>query len=233
MKWSAPLVKGSLVKRYKRFLADFLLPDGSMVTAHCANTGSMSTCLAEDAPCLLTYHDDPKRKLKYSWQAIRMPDGWVGINTALANKLVVEAVKADVIKELAGYRALKTEKKYGANSRVDLFLSEGARDDCYVEIKNVTLLLEDGVVAFPDTVTERGNKHLHELIGVRREGYRAVLLYCVQRESARRVLPAERFDPEYTASLRTAVSKGLEVYAYQAVFRETGITLDKPLPVLL
>ncbi len=233
MIWDAPLVEATFLKRYKRFLADFRLPDGEIITAHCANTGSMETCMAAEAAAWLTYHDNPKRKLKYSWQAIRMPDGWVGINTGLANHLVHEAIREGVIAELQGYTEIKAEQKYGQGSRVDFLLRADDRPDCFVEVKNVTLLLDRGVAAFPDAVTQRGAKHLQELLEVCRNGKRAVLCYCVQRESAQKVAPAEAYDPEYARILRKAVAEGLEVCAYRARFEKTGIALCRQLPLEL
>jgi len=231
MKWPGDPIQARLIKRYKRFLADFTLEGGETVTAHCANTGSMKTCLMDDAPSILTYHDNPKRKLKYSWQALEMPDGWVGINTAMANGLVVEAISNGTVTELAGYATLKTERKYGTSSRIDILLSDSNRPDCYVEVKNATLLLEEGVVAFPDAVTTRGTKHLRELMEMVVEGHRAVLFFCVQRASASRVVPADAFDPEYGRTLREAVLAGVEVMAYQADFKEKGVDLVRSLPV--
>lgn len=231
MDWPGFLIDVKLVKRYKRFLADFEMADGTTVTGHCANTGSMVTCLAEAAPCWITHHDDPKRKLKYSWQAIQMADGWVGINTAIANKLVAEAIEAEVISELSGYAHMKAEVKYGTNSRIDLLLTDPNRADCYVEVKNVTLLEEEGIASFPDAVTARGKKHLEELVNIVKSGGRAVLCYCVQRESAQVVRPAEHRDPAYAATLREAVKQGLEVIAYKATFSKEAIFLKEALPV--
>ena len=233
MKWPAPLVKGILIKRYKRFLADFRLADGRVVTAHCANTGSMKTCMAEGIEGWLTYHDDPKRKLAYSWQVAVMPDGPVGINTSLANGLVEEAIRDGMVPALTGYDQIRRERKYGVNSRIDLLLSGPDRPDCYVEVKNVTLLLSEGEAAFPDAVTQRGAKHLDELVAMVEAGNRAVLFYCVQRVSANRVTPAEAYDPHYAASLRLAVSRGLEVMAHTVTMDEAGLAVAGPLPVIL
>ena len=215
MKWPAPLVEATLIRRYKRFLADFTLPGGDTVTAHCANTGSMKTCMAEGAPSWLTFHDNPKRKLKYTWQAVRMPDGWVGINTGIANALVMEAVTSGVIAELQGYSSMAAEQKYGERSRIDILLHNDTGPACYVEVK------------------KRGAKHLHELAGMLAGGSRAVLLYCVQRESAREVAPARAFDPYYAESLKQVVSQGLEVYAYRAELTPRGATLVQPLLIRL
>lgn len=231
MKLPGKVVTGRLQKRYKRFLADFLLDDGQAVTAHCANTGSMKTCLHDQAPSLLSFDPNPKRKLKYSWQALQMPDGWVGINTGIANKLVKEAIENQIITQLNGYQVLKSEQKYGEGSRIDFLLREGSEPDCYVEVKNTTLLLEPEVAGFPDAVTQRGRKHLHELVAMKKAGKRAVLLFCVQRESAKVVRPADAFDPAYGKDLRMAAREGLEVLAYQATFSNDSITLTHEIPV--
>ena len=231
MKWPGPLIEAVFLQRYKRFLADFRLADGRVVTAHCANTGSMATCMEPNAPSRLTFHDDPKRKLQYSWQTVLLSDGWVGINTSIANGLVKEGVTAGVIGELSGYDSIAAEQRYGEGSRIDLLLKGAGRRDCYVEVKNVTLLLEAGVAGFPDAVTQRGAKHLDALCGVIAKGCRAVLLYCVQRESARKIMPAEGYDPHYARTLRQAAKKGLEIYAYRADFQDTGIRLATRLPV--
>lgn len=231
MKWPAPVIEATLIKRYKRFLADFRLADGTVVTGHCANTGSMKTCMEDGAPCWITHHDDPKRKLKYSWQATQMPDGMVGIHTGLANHLVEEAILSGRAPELTGYASLAREKKYGTNSRIDILLEDPKRPACYVEVKNVTLLLREGVAGFPDAVTKRGTKHLAELKEIIAQGQRAVLFYCVQREAVQAVEPAEAYDPEYAAALRDTVSAGLEVMAMRAQFSPEAIQLTDRLPV--
>ncbi|CAM2006969.1 DNA/RNA nuclease SfsA [Acanthopleuribacter pedis] len=233
MDWPGEVHEASFLRRYKRFFADFQKPDGTLITAHCPNTGSMATCTAENARSWVTFHDDPKRKLAYSWQAIELADGWTGINTGLANRLVQEAIETGVVDELQGYPTLKREQRYGENSRIDFLLSAPDRADCYVEVKNVTLLLEPGLAGFPDAVTKRGTKHVQELAAVRRMGGRAVLFFCVQRASIERVTVAEAFDPEYAACLRAAVAEGLEVYAYRADFDQQGVRLTTQLPVVL
>jgi sugar fermentation stimulation protein A len=216
MKWPGPLQEGVLVKRYKRFLADFHDREGQPQTAHCANTGSMKTCWQADAPIWISHHPDPKRKLKYTLQAVQMDDGWVGVNTGIANALVAEAIETGVIEELAGYDHIKREQKYGDNSRIDLLLTHADKPDCYVEVKNVTLLVGSGEMAFPDAVTKRGTKHLQELAQVVASGKRAVLLFCVQRQSATTVRAAHEYDPEYAKTLAEVVAAGVEVYAYRA-----------------
>lgn len=227
------MIEARFIKRYKRFFADFELEDGRIVTAHCPNTGSMKTCMEAGAPSLLTFHDDPKRKLKYTWQAIRMPDGWVGINTNQANHLVAAALEAEILEFAEGYTHIQREKKVGEKSRIDFFLSGHAhRPDCWMEVKNVTLLLEDGIVGFPDAVTQRGTKHLNELAALHSESQRAILLFCVQRQSATRVVPAENFDPVYAETLRQVAQTGVEIYAYHAdINPQTGVRLARALPV--
>lgn len=231
MDWPGEVHEASFIRRYKRFFAEFHHADGTVITAHCPNTGSMATCYREAAPCLVTFHDDPKRKLAYSWQAIHMPDGWTGINTGLANRLVQEAIENGTITELQGYPTLKREQRYGENSRIDLLLRAPDRPDCYVEVKNVTLLLEPGLAGFPDAVTQRGTKHVRELAAQQRAGDRAVLFFCVQRASITRVTVAEQFDPEYAARLREAAAQGVEVLAYRAEFDARGVRLTTALPV--
>lgn len=231
MKWPGPLIEGTLIKRYKRFLADFTVADGTQHTAHCANTGSMKTCWQADAPIWVSHHDDPKRKLKYTLQAVRMDDGWVGVNTGLANRLVEEAITDGVISELAGYATIRREQKYGEGSRIDLLLKDPDKADCYVEVKNVTLLVGPGEMAFPDAVSKRGTKHLEELAQVAAQGQRAVLLFCVQRQSAQSVRAAHEFDPEYAATLKRVVGQGVEVYAYRADLSQESATLTQALPV--
>lgn len=233
MKWPGPLQEGTLIKRYKRFLADFTDADGNLQTAHCANTGSMKTCWEEGAPIWVSHHPDPKRKLKYTLQAVRMDDGWVGVNTGFANGLVEEAVTNGVIGELRGYDTIKREQKYGEGSRIDLLLRHAQKPDCYVEVKNTTLLVGPGEMAFPDAVTTRGTKHLLELAREVKAGNRGVLIFCVQRESAKTVRAAHEFDPEYAATLKRVVDAGVEVYAYRADFSLESAALTSALPVLL
>jgi sugar fermentation stimulation protein A len=156
------LVRGTLIKRYKRFLADVSLDNGKIVTAHCPNTGSMKGCSEPDQPVYLSLHDNPKRKLKYTWELIEMSASLVGVNTLVPNRLVFQSAEAGLISELAGYDTIESEVRIGNNSRIDLRLSNGQKDHCYVEIKNCTLV-DNGVAMFPDAVTSRGLKHLKEL----------------------------------------------------------------------
>jgi sugar fermentation stimulation protein A len=226
------LVRGILVKRYKRFLADVKLDDGRVVTAHCPNTGSMTACSAPGQPVYISVHDNSKRKLKYTWELIKMPTSLVGVNTLVPNQLVYQAAKAGMISELAGYRVIEREVKAGNNSRIDLLLSNGPEERCYVEIKNCTLV-EGGVARFPDAVTSRGLKHLNELESLAKSGCRSVMFYFIQRMDARSFEPADQIDPAYGRGLRRAVSQGVEILAYDVSIDLTGIKLNRKIPCRL
>lgn len=235
MKFDKPVVKAKLLKRYKRFLADAILEDGTEVTAHCPNTGSMKTCWEEGDTVYFTHHDDPKRKLKYTWELSETTGGFIGINTNTPNKLAFEAIENDQIKELIGYAILKREVKYGENSRIDIHLSQGEKlPDCYVEIKNVTLFdHEKNALTFPDSVTTRGQKHLEELMNVLDEGKRAVMLYILNRPEGDYFTPAAEIDPVYAELLKKAYKKGVEVLAYRVESTPNEIKLTTKVPVKL
>lgn len=219
------------MRRYKRFLADVQLADGSEVTVHCPNSGSMMGCAEPGSTVLLSRSANLARKYPFTWELVKVGTTWVGINTGRPNSLVREAVCEGTVPELAGYDTIRPEVRYGKNSRIDLLLS-GPAGLCYVEVKNVTLV--DGETArFPDAVTKRGQKHLLELVQVVREGGRGVIFFVVQRGDARRVEPADGIDPEYGRLLRRAVEQGVEALAYQARVEPEGIRLAKRLPILL
>jgi sugar fermentation stimulation protein A len=173
------LIKGILVKRYKRFLADIILEDGTQITAHVPNSGAMTSCIEDNCDVWVTFHDNPKRKLKYTLELTKMGENLICTNTGVANKIAIEAIQDEVIKELQGYSSLKPEQKYGQNSRIDILL-ENENQKCYVEVKSVSLKIDD-YLAFPDSVTSRGTKHLNELYDMVQEGHRAVMLYVIQR----------------------------------------------------
>jgi sugar fermentation stimulation protein A len=231
MHFSAPLVEGRLIKRYKRFLADVELVDGAVITAHTANTGAMLGCAAPGSRVWLSRSDNPKRRCPYTWELVETPEKvLVGINTQLSNGLVREAIEAGVVAELTGYDTIRGEVRYGQEkSRIDLLL-EGKAPPCYVEVKNVTLA-EDGQGFFPDAVTTRGAKHLRELMHVVQEGGRALIFFCVQREDVERFRPADHIDPVYGATLREALDAGVEALAYGAQLSPQAIVLHKALPV--
>ncbi len=225
------LLQGRLIKRYKRFLADVEMANGEVVTAHCPNTGSMLNCCDPGARVWLLDSDNPKRKLRYTWELVEVEGRHLAcINTNRANQIVKEAILDCRIEELAGYDELVTEKPYGEeNSRVDLLLKKAGLADCYVEVKNVTLLTEDGLGLFPDAVTKRGRKHLRELISVVKDGGRAVLLFNVAHTGIQRVAPAWSIDPDYSTTLQDAVELGVEVLAYRSSISQDSIVLGERL----
>lgn len=233
MKIQGPWLSGKLIKRYQRFLADVILEDGTQVTAHTPNTGSLKGCCTPGSKVWLRDTQNQSRKYPYSWELVEaMPGVWVGINTGLSNHLVREAIENGVIEPLQGYGQVSTEVRYGMEkSRIDLLLEEENRPPCYVEVKNVTLV-EEKIALFPDAVTTRGAKHLRELMEVVRQGGRGVLVFCVQRADAMEVRPADAIDPEYGRTLRQALMAGVEAYAYQANPTPEEICLDRPLPVI-
>lgn len=227
-----PLIPGRLIKRYKRFLADVALEDGSLVTAHCPNSGSMLGCNLPGSPVMLSLSPNPNRKLAYTWELVQVDGFWVGLNTMLPNWLAEEAILDGTIVELQGYQNLRREVPYGSErSRIDILL-EGDQGRCFVEVKNVTLV-ERGLALFPDAVTERGQKHLRELMEVVRNGGRGVILFTVQRGDGAAVAPADGIDPVYGRLLREAVKKGVEALAYRALVRPEDIRLTERLAVRL
>lgn len=231
MKLPHPLTPGRLLQRYKRFLADVSLADGSVVTAHCPNSGSMLGCAAPGSNVLLSRSHNPSRKLAYTWELVQVDESWVGINTGLPNKLAQEGIEQGVVTELQGYKRIRQEVCYGEErSRIDLLLEEPGL--CYVEVKNVTLV-EGDVARFPDAVTTRGQKHLRELMAMARSGARAVNFFVVQHAAARSVSPADAIDPAYGRLLRQAAAAGVELIAYQASVTPAEIVLVRPLPVVL
>jgi sugar fermentation stimulation protein A len=213
-----PLVRGTLLRRYKRFLADVDLETGETVTAHCANSGSMLSVDAPGSEVWLSPARNPDRKLKYTWELIRIGETLVGINTGHPNAIVAEAVAAGEIPELNGYTSARREVKYGRNSRIDLLLEGPGRPRCFVEVKNVTLRREGGPerpVEFPDAVTARGAKHLAELSNMVRDGDRAVMMYLVQREDADWFTLADDIDPAYAEAFEQATAVGVEALCYR------------------
>jgi sugar fermentation stimulation protein A len=209
-----PLLHGKLIKRYKRFLADIILDDGSEIIAHVPNSGRMTSTIEEGCDVWVSHHDNPKRKLKYTLELTNVEDSMICTNTGVANKLGVEAIQDGTIKELQGYASLKTEQKYGQNSRIDILL-ENENKKCFVEIKSVTLKLEDSL-AFPDAVTSRGAKHLDELVSMVQNGDRAVMLYIVQRTDKLSFRIANEIDTKYDEAFKKAIKMGVEVLVYQS-----------------
>jgi sugar fermentation stimulation protein A len=229
-----PLTEAILLRRYKRFLADVRLANGETVTVHTANTGSMLGCAEPGSRVWLSRSDNPARKYALSWEIVETAPGvLVGINTALPNRLVQEAIENGVLCELQGYDRIRTEVPFGSErSRVDLLLERDAdAARCYVEIKNVTASLQPGIALFPDAVSARGSKHLRELAAVVAGGQRAVLCFCVQRGDVSEVRPADSIDALYGATLRQAIHAGVEVIAWRADVSPAGIALRERLTV--
>ncbi len=208
-----PLVSGTLLSRYKRFLADVRLAGGETVTAHCPNTGRMTGCAHPGCPVYVSRHPGAGRKLGYTLELTEMPTSLVGVNTQVPNRLVAAAVAAGRVPELAGFDAIRREVPAGGDSRIDLLLQKDGGGGCYVEIKNCTLV-EDGIARFPDAVTLRGKKHLEALAGRVAAGSRGVIFYLIQRMDARAFQPADDIDPAYGDALRRAAGAGVEVLAY-------------------
>lgn len=231
MRLPQPLFHGTLIRRYQRFLADVELDDGSRVTAHTPNTGSMMGCAVPGNRVALSLSANPGRKYPHSWELVQADGVWVGINTQLPNLLAREGIENGTIAELAGYSSIRAEVPYGQGSRIDLFLS-GSQGYCYVEVKNVTLV-EDGCALFPDAVTTRGQKHLRELMEVVRQGHRGVTLFVVQRADGESVAPADLIDPCYGKLLREAAQAGVEILAYRAAVSHAEIRLERRLTVRL
>lgn len=232
MKFARPLVEGRLIRRYKRFLADIQLP-GGVVTAACPNTGSLMGCAEAGSRVWLSESDSASRKYRHTWELVEVGKVMVGINTGLPNTLVAEAIAAGTVAELAGYGSMRREVAFGTErSRVDLLLESPGEPACYVEVKNVTAAASKGVALFPDCVSERGAKHLRELVRLKAAGLRPVQLYCVQRGDVREVRPADGIDAEYGRMLREAIAAGVEVLAYRARVTPKEIRLAERIPVV-
>ncbi|MBT6106472.1 DNA/RNA nuclease SfsA [SAR92 clade bacterium H231] len=234
MKIAPPLFPATFEKRYKRFFADVRTPSGELLTLHCPNTGSMKNCLVEGSPCWYSLSDNPKRKLPGTLEIVTSSQGnLAGVNTSRPNYLVREVIEADLVPELQGYSQIRTEVRYGEEkSRIDLLLEDRSLGQCYVEVKNVTLDMGDGLATFPDAVTSRGTKHLRELMAMVAAGHRAVLFFCVQLTGVQRMEVAAEIDPGYAATLSEAVAAGVEVIAWRASIGADQIVLDQPISCL-
>lgn len=226
MQFQTPLIRATLIRRYKRFLADVILPDGRQVTAHCANPGAMTGLNTEGMKIWVEPNDDPKRKLNYSWKLAELAgDNWAGIDTSLPNRLVEEALHDKKISELSAYSGIKREVRYGQNSRIDFLLTEQGLPDAYVEVKAVTLCRTAGVGEFPDSVTKRGTKHLEELSDMIANGHRAVMLFVMHRTDCSMLKTAADIDPAYAKAFDSARSHGVEMICYGTSISQTSTSI--------
>jgi sugar fermentation stimulation protein A len=227
MNFETQLIRGHLIKRYKRFLADVKLDSGETITAHCTNSGSMKSCLEENAEVYLSPVNDPKRKTKFTWEMIKIGGNWVGINTGNPNKIAFEAVKNGEIQKLKGYTEVQREVTFG-DSRFDV-MAKNDKETCFIEVKNVTYKKGEYAL-FPDAITSRGKKHLETLIKVKESGMRAVMLYIIQRIDVAVFAPAKKIDPEYAKTLKKANDKGVEIIPMQVKVSPDDIAIVKELP---
>ena len=232
MRFSTPLVPGRLIRRYKRFLADVELESGGAVTAHCPNPGSMMGLSDPGLRVWLEPNDDPKKKLKYGWRLAELGgDHWAGIDTGVPNRVVGEALAEGAVAELAAYREVRPEVRYGINSRVDFLLTGPGLPDAYLEVKNVHLRREGDWAEFPDCVTARGARHLAELSDMVAQGHRAVMLYLVQRTDCTRFRLARDLDPAYSQAFDVAMAAGVEAICHGTRIGREGVWLNQALPV--
>jgi len=233
MRFVTPLIPAILIRRYKRFLADCQLPDGTEVTAHCANPGSMLGLAEPGIKVWLEPNNDPKKKLRYGWRLVDHENGhFTGVDTSVPNRALRAALLAKEIPELAAYCTVKPEVKYGEASRIDFLLTQPGLPDCYVEVKSVTLSRSPGLAEFPDSVTKRGTKHLGELANMVRQGHRAVMLYLVQRTDSARFQLASDIDPAYARAFDAAQSLGVERLIYTTQISPDEITIGAPIPAV-
>lgn len=224
MNFNTPLLQGTLIKRYKRFMADIQLDSGDEITAHCPNSGAMWGVKDPGLRVWVSEATNPNRKLKYTWEMVEVDGALIGVNTSHPNALVEEGIQSGVITELQGYATLKREVKYGVNSRIDILLDDPSKGKCYVEVKNVHMMRTPGLVEFPDSVTERGAKHMGELAQMVKDGHRAVIVYLVQRSDGTTFKTASDIDPKYHEACVAAFATGVEPLVYDCHMTPQGIT---------
>lgn len=232
MQYQPSLIPARLIKRYKRFLADVELACGQQITIHCANTGAMTGCTPTGAKVWLSDSQNPKRKLRYSWEWVEVEQTHkVCINTQRANQLVAEALKNNKIEEFKQHQSIYSEPKV-EDGRLDFLIKQPTQPDTYLEVKNLTLLKDknQGLGSFPDAVTERGRKHLLRLLALKEQGFHAAMLFCVSHEGINRIQADCNIDPEYAKTLEYVHSKGVDVLAYKVAFAKNQMWLDEPVP---
>ena len=232
MQFQTPLMPATLIRRYKRFLADIVLEDGTQTTAHCANPGAMTGLATPGARIWVERNDDPRRKLRYSWKLVELDGGHMAcIDTSLANRVVEEALRAGQVPGLPPDAEVRREVRYGAGSRVDFLLSGAGGPNIWVEVKSVTLSRQPGLAEFPDAVTKRGARHLDELANMAGQGDRAVVLYLVQRSDCTEVSVAADIDPAYARACRQATVCGVEPLAFSSRISVDGLRMGAAVAV--
>ena len=232
MRYSAPLIPATLLRRYKRFLADVRMEDGSIVTVHCANPGSMLSLAVAGRRCWLSHHAGTARKLAYSWELEEAPTGCIGINTARANTVVAEALAAGAIPELVGWPIVRREVADGVDSRLDFHLSGGDGPACWLEVKSVTMSRQAGLAEWPDAKSSRGARHLEALARLAAGGAGATLLFLAQRPDCTAFRVAGDIDPAYAAAFAAVDRAKVRILAYDCTVSPAGIELRKPLTIL-
>ena len=226
-------LKGRLIKRYKRFFVDVQLDNGEQITAHCPNTGSMMGLLDEGNIVYLSESDNIKRKLKYTLEIIKVKKANVGVNTHRANRIVEKAILEGKIKSLGKKLLLTREVKYGENSRIDFLITNEKKENIFLEVKNVTLSKKNNLAEFPDSVTERGSKHLIELTKLIKKDKRSIMLYLIQRDDCKKFTTAGYIDPIYENNLKKAIKSGVEVLCYDCTFKNNMIELNKKIKFII
>ncbi|MBA4098062.1 MAG: DNA/RNA nuclease SfsA [Rhodospirillum sp.] len=232
MQYSQPLIPATLLRRYKRFLADMRMEDGGIITVHCANPGSMLSMAVAGRRCWLSHHTGTARKLEYSWELEEAPTGCIGINTARANTVVAEALAAGAIPELVGWPVVRREVADGADSRLDFHLSDGGDQECWLEVKSVTMSRQAGLAEWPDAKSSRGARHLEALARLANAGAKATLLFLAQRADCSTFRVAGDIDPAYAAAFAAVDRAKVRILAYDCTVSPAGIELRKPLTIL-
>ena len=230
MEFTKSLIKGKLIKRYKRFFVDVKL-DKETVTAHCPNTGSMKGLLEEGNDVYIFKHNDPKRKLKYSLEIIKAQKNLVGVNTHIANKIVNHGLSNNLIKELKNIDIIKPEVFFNKETRFDFFIEKNG-ERSFVEVKNVTLFREKKTAEFPDAITTRGSKHLLTLIDAIKKGYKSYLIFLVQIQNMENFKIAKDIDSEYYKNYLIAKKAGVNFLAYRCKISPKKIEIEKKLKIL-
>ena len=230
MKYKEKLLQGILIKRYKRFFADINFKN-QIITAHCPNSGSMMGLIEKGNIVWFSKSDNPKRKLKYTLEIIKVKKNLVGINTLITNKLVLEALKSKKIKNLIPFNKIKTESKFSKNTRFDFLLFNG-KAKCYLEVKNVTLVRNEKVAEFPDAVTSRGTKHLNELINAKKCGYQSYILYLIQREDCKNFKIADDIDKDYKIAFNKAIKAGVKMLCYDCKISNEEVKLNNQINLI-